>query len=304
MDNLDDLREDLHAKPYISQLGACPQNTDAREPDKTESQFSFVLHYPEAFDRDSRMVHVLMLEVFPNAPISEALIDIRVKLSSSVSLSDLERLHSHIAREYPDKKTRRMWEGTFEMGNEKDPLQKVQFQADGYAFTSPDGKQVVQYRLEGFTFSRLRPYTRWEELFAEARRLWGVYADHIKPVNVTGLAVRYINSIEIPFKTFDYDDYFTAAPRIPPLLPQNLAHFFTRLVIPFADRDAIATITTTPSNKPDPINTDIILDIAVSKDAMLEPNDGRVWDIISILREIKNEIFFGSITERTKEFFR
>ena len=54
-----------------------------------------------------------------------------------------------------------------------DPLQKAQFQVDGYVFTSADGKQVVQYRLDGFTFSRLRPYTRWEEVFAEAQKVMG-----------------------------------------------------------------------------------------------------------------------------------
>src|SRR5208337_4924953 len=187
-----------------------------------------------------------MTEVFPKAPLTEALIDIQVKLPGNVSLVDLEKLQDHIRVEYPDKKTRRMWEGTFEMKNEKDPLQRTQFQVDGYVFTSADGRQVVQYRLDGFTFSRLRPYTRWEEVFAEAQRLWGIYMKGTKPILVTRLAVRYINSIEIPLKTLDYDDYFTASPRIPPALPQGLLHFFTRLVIPFPDRGAIAIITQTP----------------------------------------------------------
>lgn len=245
-----------------------------------------------------------MPEVFPKAPITEALIDIRVKLPGSVSLVDLEKLHDHIRDEYPDKKARTMWEGTFETRNEKDPLQKAQFRIDGYALTSPDGRQVVQYRLDGFTFSRLRPYTTWENVFAEARRLWGIYATETKPLLVTRLAVRYINSIEIPSKTFDYDDYFTAAPRIPPPLPQDLAHFLTRLVIPFPDRGAVAIITETPLEKHDPINTVIILDIDVSKEVNLDPGDEKVCEIMSILREIKNTIFFNSITEKTKELFR
>jgi len=245
-----------------------------------------------------------MTEVFPKAPLTEALIDIQVKLPGNVSLVDLEKLQDHIRVEYPDKKTRRMWEGTFEMKNEKDPLQRTQFQVDGYLFTSADGKQVVQYRLDGLTFSRLRPYTRWEEVFAEARKLWGIYVTETKPLLVTRLAVRYINSIEIPSKTFNYDDYFTAAPRIPPPLPQDLASFFTRLVIPFPDREAIAIITETPLVKPDPINTVIILDIVVSKEVNLTPGDEKIYEILRILREIKNEVFFSSITEKTKELFR
>ena len=245
-----------------------------------------------------------MTEVFPKAPLTEALIDIQVRLPGNVSLADLEKLQDHIRVGYPDKKIRRMWDGTFEMKNEKDPLQRTQFQVDGYVFTSADGRQVVQYRLDGFTSSRLRPYIRWEEVFAEAQRLWSIYINGTKPLLVTRLAVRYINSIEIPSKTFNYDDYFTAAPRIPPPLPQDLANFFTRLVIPFPDREAIAIITETPLDKPDPINTAIILDIDVIKEVTLSPGDEKVYEILHILREIKNEIFFSSITEKTKELFR
>ena len=245
-----------------------------------------------------------MTETFPKAPITEAMIEIQVKLPGSVGLANLECLHGRIAREYPDKKTRRMWEVTFQMQDEKDPLQKSLCRPDGYAFSSREEKQVVQFRLDGFTFSRLRPYTRWEDVFAEAGKLWSIYASETKPLKVTGLAVRYINSIEIPSKTFDYEDYFTAAPRIPPLLPQALAHFFTRLVIPFPERDAVAIVTTTPSERPDPVNTDIILDIVVNKEVMLDPADARVLQIMGILRETKNEVFFGCITEKTKELFR
>ena len=245
-----------------------------------------------------------MTEVFPKAPLTEALIDIRLKLPGNVCLADLEKLHDRIRDQYPARQTRTMWQGTFEMKDAKDPLQRAQFQVDGYVFTSGDGRQVVQYRLDGFTFSRLRPYTRWEEVFSEAQRLWGIYVIGTKPLLITGVAVRYINSIEIPSKTLDYDEYFTAAPRIPPALPQGLSHFFTRLAIPFPDRGALAVITQTPSDTRDPINTVIILDIAVSKETNLSPEDRMIFEVLSILRDIKNEIFFSSVTDKTKELFR
>ena len=48
----------------------------------------------------------------------------------------------------------------------------------------------------------------------------------------------------------------------------------------------------------------IILDIDVSKETKLSPEDSTISDVLSILREIKNEIFFSSVTEKTKELFR
>ena len=246
-----------------------------------------------------------MTEVFPKAPITEALIDIKVQLPGTVSLTDLENLHTSIKDEYPDKKTRNRWEGALELRAGKEPLSTGQFQIDGYFFSTSDGKQVVQYRLDGFTFSRLHPYSRWEDVYREAARLWDIYKTGTKPLLATRLAARYINSIEIPSKSFDYDDYFTAAPKIPRGLPQILQHFFTRLVIPFPEQGVVAIIIQTPSDKQDPVNTAILLDIDVFAEVMnLSAEDARIHEIFGNLRKIKNDIFFNSITEKTKELFR
>lgn len=245
-----------------------------------------------------------MTEVFPKAPITEALIDIRSQLPQDVTLAKLEALHDLIQTEYPEKQKRTMWEGRFELENEKGPFTTTRHQLVGYLFKSADAKQVVQFRLDGFSFSRLRPYTRWEEVFTEAKRLWDVYRIHTSPVRVDRLAVRYINSIEIPSKKFDYDDYFTSSPKMPTGLPQVLEHFFTRVVVPFPGEGVTAIIMQTPSEKPDPINSTVILDIDVFRDVSLSPEDIRINEILAILRKVKNEIFFGSITDKTKELFR
>jgi len=246
-----------------------------------------------------------MAEVFPKAPITEAVIDIRVELPDSVSLPALEDLHDLIKAEYPGKKPRRRFEEKIEFKkDEHEPLRTSKFQEDGYYFTSADGKRIVQYRLDGFTFNRLRPYSQWEDLRNEARKAWEVYRVNINPSFVSRLGVRYINSIEIPSKSFDYDDYFTSVPRIPEGLPQVLQHFFTRTVIPFPEQGATAIVIQTPSDKQDPVNTAIILDIDVSVEKSLAAADERIWQIFEELRVIKNEIFFKSIKEETKELFK
>ncbi len=245
-----------------------------------------------------------MAEIFPHAPITEALIEIRAQLPASVTLRDLENLHSKIQSEYPEKKTRKWIEGKFEFANAKEPLKASPVREDGYLFSSADGKRVAQFRLDGFTFNRLRPYSHWEDFKQAAKKLWEIYRDGAKPVLVTQIGVRYINSIEIPAKIFDYDDYFTAVPRIPPPLPQRIQSFFSRVVIPFADFGAVATVIQTPPGKQDPIHTDILLDIDVVSALNLGPDDGRIWEVFGNLRDIKNEVFFSHIKDKTKELFR
>jgi len=245
-----------------------------------------------------------MAEVFPNPPITEALIDIRVQLPGEVSLADLEKLHDKIKDSYPEKKPRKKLEATFDLKDEQEPLKTAPFAIDGFHFRTPDGKQVAQFRLDGFTFNRLRPYSRWEEVFPEAKRLWEIYRTAVKPVLVTRLAVRYINSIEVPLKTIDYDHYLTAAPKVPEGLPQLLQSFLTRIEVPFPDRDVVAIITQTPSGKQDPLKTAIILDVDVYAAVNLPADDARIFEIFGVLREIKNLIFFSSISERTKGLFQ
>jgi uncharacterized protein (TIGR04255 family) len=245
-----------------------------------------------------------MAEVFANAPITEALVEIRAQLPANVTMADLEGLHAQIRVEYPKKKTRKRLEAKLELKDEMEPVKTSQVREDGYLFISADEKQIAQFRLDGFTFNRLRPYSRWEDMYQEARRTWEIYKMAVKPLLVTQIAVRYINSIEIPSKIFDYDHYFTAIPRIPQPLPQILQHFFTRVMIPFLDHGATAIVIQTPSGRPDPVHTDILLDVEVDCRLDLEPEDPRIWEAFSTLRNIKNDVFFSHITERTKELFR
>lgn len=44
--------------------------------------------------------------VFPNAPITEALLDIRVELPKKIALSNLESFHDHIKQGFPEKQER------------------------------------------------------------------------------------------------------------------------------------------------------------------------------------------------------
>jgi uncharacterized protein (TIGR04255 family) len=45
------------------------------------------------------------------------------------------------------------------------------------------------------------------------------------------------------------------------------------------------------------------LDIDVFREVSLEPDSEKIWEILEELRNIKNNIFFKSITQKTKELF-
>jgi uncharacterized protein (TIGR04255 family) len=172
-------------------------------------------------------------------------------------------------------------------------------------FASTDGRQVVQARLDGFTFSRLKPYDKWESLRDEARELWLQYVRFASPEAITRIALRYINRIEIPLPIRDFKEYILTTPEIAPDLPQGLDSFFMRLVIPDPKGQAVVIVTETvepvdEANKRLPL----IFDIDVFRAVAFNVRDNVMWETFESLHDLKNEIFFKSITPKAKELFR
>lgn len=249
-----------------------------------------------------------MLEVihFPNAPITEALLDIRVKLPPQTDLARLGAFHDTIKQKYPEKQERVSWRGHIEV--KASPAAQV-FQSaaggpDGYLFTSIDGRQVVQARLDGFTFSRLKPYDTWEALRDEAKQLWQHYVKIAAPESVTRIALRYINRMEIPLPIKDFKEYILTTPEIAPDLPQGLGSFFMRLVIPDAKTQAVAIVTEAVEPIDEASNRlPLIFDIDVFRLAAWNVQDRALWETFEQFHELKNEIFFKSITPKAKGLF-
>jgi uncharacterized protein (TIGR04255 family) len=248
-------------------------------------------------------IHPINWTRFPNAPIREAVLDIRVELPSDVGLQQLSPYHDSIQDRYPQKRERVHWQAEF--GNQKGVAESrgPKAEVDGYLYTSADGKNIVQVRLDGFTLSRLQPYDRWQTFREEAKRLWQRYLMIATPTSVTRLALRYINCLELPLPLRDFKDYLITTPEIAPSLPQGLKTFFMRLEIPNDRYNAIAIVTET-IEPPHEKSLPFILDIDVIREAKYEPASTEIWDTFEQLRNFKNEIFFHSVTDKAKELFQ
>jgi uncharacterized protein (TIGR04255 family) len=173
----------------------------------------------------------------------------------------------------------------------------------GLTFRSTGGENVAQFRIDGFTFSRLSPYTSWDEIFPEAFRLFKMYVGIMAPDFITRIAVRYINKLSIPLPLGDFSEYLGAPPVIPTDLPKQVATFLTRIVIPEADLGAEAVITQALEKPTDPNFVTIILDIDVYRARQYELDIERIKLEFEELRQLKNKIFFGSITEEAARLF-
>lgn len=240
----------------------------------------------------------------PNAPIKEALVDVRCKLQRDFEVDQFKTIGTDISKDYPIEKSITLHEAKIGV-KDKEKSVITYDKVTGYRYESKDGTRIVQLRLDGFTFNRLSPCTHWNEIRDEAFRLWNYYKELAKPEFITRIALRYINNLNIPMPINDFRDYLTCPPEVPEQLPQGISSFFYRVVIPVPDLRITAIITQALESTVEfDHRLPIILDIDVYKftaDGFLEED---VFTILEKLRNFKNEAFFNSITEKLLETYQ
>ncbi len=157
-------------------------------------------------------IHMQTQKHYSRAPITEALIDIQAQLPQGIKLDVLAQVYSSIQTKYPKREEVLMVQGQMIVG-ESVGATASQSQI-GYVFFSNDQKQILQMRLDGFTFSRLAPYDSWEAFRDEAFRLWSIYQSLAHPQAITRLSIRYINRLDIPLPVGDLKEYLRTFPEV------------------------------------------------------------------------------------------
>jgi uncharacterized protein (TIGR04255 family) len=242
---------------------------------------------------------------YEKAPITEALIDIRVELSSDLRFEDLHAIGKHVSKDYPQEETRTLGEGMIQFG----PALQASAQQKpwGLLFRNEAKNQVLQVRLDGFTFSRLEPYETFEKLRDEARRLWDLYRELMRPKRITRVAVRYINQLNIPGTTVEPEDYFNTYPHVSGKLSPELRNFGPYLMtLPMHQDDLkgmlVINEAMTPPKSPDTISIVLDFDLYVENPPIITEQE--LWSFFDRLRERKNTYFEACITDKTRELIR
>lgn len=246
-------------------------------------------------------------EIFPNAPITEAIIDLRVTLPKGSKLDTLDPFIDRLSERFPTKE--KHIEGTYQFSFDDSAASestRTEVKQIGYVMFTSDKDWAVQVGLNGFSVSKLKPYTQWAHLRDEAKELWNLYKEKMKPESVVRLAVRNINQIEIPLPFENFKDYILTIPEIAPGIPQGLSEFFFRVVIPKPDDGNIcAIVTSTLGNiNKEKNNLPYMFDIDAFAKVSYDPDSSEIWSDLDKLRDFKNLIFTNSTTEKAKDLFR
>lgn len=233
------------------------------------------------------------------APITEALIDFRIDRAPGVTPETFEAVRASVLDRFPLVEEKRGVQAKLEIqaGRLTADTRDLGFQ--GLHFKTADGRTIAQFRPDGFTLNRLKPYSSWDELFPEALRLWSLYRDSVAPQSVKRVALRYINHLTFPLESGEQLAlYLTTPSPVPPDLPPRVSSFLTRVVIHDDQTPVSASVTQSMQPSTQSGLVTVLLDIDAFHAVELSPDPEALSPVFERLHTFKNRVFFSSLTER------
>lgn len=236
-----------------------------------------------------------------NAPIVEAVIDYRVLRQEGTVADSFAGLRPAIGSQYSESLPLHSVEARFGMEQGKSIEPTTTRSAIGWQYRA--GSLVAQFRIDGFTLSQLERYTSWGEIFAEANRLWQIYVAKAHPPEVIRVAVRYINRLRIPVPA-ELSEYLSAPPALAFPSPQLLRQFLCRIAVDDPGRNSSAVVVQASEPLIGQEAVVLLIDIDAFKENLsVAPSDPLLPEMFEQLRDLKNEIFFASLTEKAVEMY-
>jgi uncharacterized protein (TIGR04255 family) len=239
---------------------------------------------------------------YPRAPITEAVMDIRVHPRDGLSVDELRELSKGSAsEEFGTVNDQYRVASALVPGNPS--TQTTTSTKVGFQFRNASADKVIGAQLDGWSFSKLTPYESWEKFQQQGRELWTAYRAVAQPKQIVRAAVRYINRLDLPLPFDDFKKYLRTVPEVSPDLPQMLSNFFLQLQIPQLDLEATLVINMTAVPPPTETVASIILDLDLFRTTNLPQTEDRIWEYFKQLRIRKNKAFEACITEAMRERF-
>jgi len=236
---------------------------------------------------------------YKRPPITEAVVE--VSIEAPIGMPFVERVRDKLVEHYPPP-VQSIITANFEF--RPDGSHVVQNQVRGYKLTAGDGAGLVNVGQQSIGTSRLPPYEGWESFVAAARRNWDIWKRQVGWQKISRIGVRYINRIDIPTSgPINIEDYLTFSTRGPALDFPPMTSFAINTVRPLGKDDCLLILNAGLVPSPLVKTTSLLLDLDISRVTDLPQNDDGLWTFIDQIRQHKNVVFEGCITDQTRALF-
>lgn len=249
---------------------------------------------------------------YRRAPIIEATISLGIVPPTTLTAESLSRIHNFIKERYPNVAEEYFYAGEVSVSAIGEPPEHEDTHGlIGYSFSDSNQQRTLRVTLDGFDFSVGQPYDRWQSFRDEALELWEIFKEVSSAMEISRVALRYINRIDIPNTGLaKLEDYFKIYLEIPEDWPggTSLTNFFVQFRAPQPDLGCDLVVNHAPAPPPESNMVSVMLDFDLFRELYDRPlqisEDVEAWQLLEKLRERKNDVFNASLTEEAKELIR
>ncbi|RPH43552.1 MAG: TIGR04255 family protein [Burkholderiales bacterium] len=242
-----------------------------------------------------------VLRPLSRPPIREAIVEVKCE---PVELRRVDALRERLERDFPTAQPFRLASLALHLPDERRGAEPdaAGGRATGWRCESADSSEVALIRQDGLSFGRLASYPGWDVFTDRFLSIWGTFVDIAQPVEVRRISVRYVNDLRLPIgDQFHFERFLTTAPRPPAGLAPEIADFLTQMTLP-GGADGLRVAVTQASDAASRSTTElpVTLDIDVTWDRPMPVDErlpARLSDALGTLRDLKNRVFFGLVTE-------
>jgi len=240
-------------------------------------------------------------------PIVEAVLDIDCDMPPGFDLPVLEALsRDTYSDRYPKFRMQLMRELQVEATPDREPNVTTKQGIQALQVLQEDEKQLVQIRVQGFSFNRLAPYSSLDDYLPEMERTWRLFVKLVAPVQVRAVRLRYINRILLPLTSgqIKLEDYLKLGPQLPDEDKLNLIGFLNQhSAVEIDTGNQVNIILAAQPQENDKLP--LVLDIETFRLGNGEPDDWTsIASKIQSLRRLKNIVFEKSLTAQCLNLFQ
>ena len=241
---------------------------------------------------------------YQRPPITEAVIELRFEQANKDDV--LDQYKRRMSDEYPVSEEGATLQLSMDLRDMKMHAGKARVAAKTYKLTRGDGAALLLISPQSVGFIQLAPYTDWTDFRANSQRLWGEWKRIAGYRKLSRVGLRYVNRIDVPDESdgkIEPEEYLLFAPQLPSFEPPWTPFSYETVVRgPFSDS---CNVLLRSGIVPPAIvkHFSLLLDIDVSRDSDVPQNDDEMWTVLDSMRDIKNMIFEGSITDSARRLF-
>ncbi len=246
------------------------------------------------------------------APIAEAIVDWNGVVPAEWKMGEVkDTLLTILRQDFPHYQEKNVIEANVFFPPNASPELAAGSPQEIFAhqFWNEKRTRLVQYRKDGFSFNMLPPYTTFEDEMPLMRKEWERYQALVPDFQLKEVKLRFINRIVLPMSEefLDWGMYFTIGEDTKGV-PQGFQNFMKSNQSAWQNplkSQAVVRVIFLENVVPKEVAR-IIFDIEAIQ-ANLSHGDGsweRVETILSDLRDLKNQAFFGGLTESCIQTFQ